>query len=97
MSITAPAASPAPEAENTLFTPTDCITSVSKNERDMFLYSGSSEGIGNPLSIVVLYLSPNPRTNTFFTPSCLLIPEIFCTAPSASLTPFLESSLAPTA
>ena len=96
ISMVAPPTSLLPPALNALFTPTDWIMSVPKKSREIFLYSGSSEGRANPLKVVALYRSPNPRTKTFFTPSCLDTPATFVTAPSASETPLRESSLTPT-
>ena len=61
----------------------------------MFLFEGLSEGNGKPLSVVTLYRSPNPRTNTLLLPSCLEIPVTFVTAVATSPTPFRESSSAP--
>ncbi len=95
--ISAPPTSPFMREPNTLFTPTAWIMSDAKKSSEMFLYSGSSEGMGKPFREVALNRSPNPRTNTFFTPSCFDMPDIFTTAPSASLAPFREISCAPIA
>lgn len=46
MSIVAPPTSLLPPALKALLTPTDCMTSVPKKSREIFLYSGSSEGKG---------------------------------------------------
>ena len=54
MSILAPPTSLLPPALKALFTPTVWIISVEKKSREMFLYSGSSEGIGKPLKVVAL-------------------------------------------
>ena len=55
----------------------------------------SFAGNGNPLNVVFKYRSPNPRTYTLLEPSCLETPDIFETAPAASLTPFFANSSAP--
>ena len=93
MSIFAPPTSPFKSAVKTLFTPIFLITLVSKNPKEMFLYSGSSEGKGKPFIVVELYLSPKPLTITFFDP--LETPAVFVTAPAASETPFVANSCAP--
>ena len=52
--ILAPPTSPAFALEKTLLTPIFLMMLVSKKSSDIFLYSGSSEGKGNPLSVVEL-------------------------------------------
>ena len=50
----APPTSLLPPALKALLTPTDCMTSVPKKSREIFLYSGSSEGREKPLKVVAL-------------------------------------------
>ena len=52
--ILAPPTSPPISLEKTLFTPIFFMILVSKKLREIFLYSGSSEGNGNPFSVVEL-------------------------------------------
>ena len=56
--------------------------------RGTILRSGSGLGIREPLSEVVVYRSPRPRTNTYL-PSCTLTPLTRCTAWPASLSGLL--------
>src|SRR5690606_31568070 len=95
ISISAPATSPMSCGLNVLFTETLWITSVPKKSSEIFLFKGSSEGSARPFNVVLLYLSPRPRTKTLAPLADCVTPVIFVNAPLASLTPFRDSSCEP--
>ena len=67
---------------------------VGKRFRGINLLSGFGEAIGSPLRVVVLYLSPNPRT-IICPAEAMETPVIFLTPSSTFEMPLTLISLAP--
>ena len=82
-STSAPLKSPDWSGVNVFDVVTDCSRFDGKRSSGTTRRSGSGLGMRAPLSDVVVYRSPSPRTTTYL-PSCTVTPLTRCTACAAS-------------